>query len=416
MPFCVFDHCSVGIFSPLDLDLREFTPQKKAQIDSSNLKLTTSQGASRKLFPIHNNLIDQEVPEEDSINEEASKGNFSDQVASQDDLIYRESSPSNLVDEEASHANQIDPKASTSREGPSKEELLAKLQALEEELKVLKNKERKGAVNDKHDSDVYTFSCMVDDCKQLFSTGTGLWKHVKEKHGNIKLPKVPCSYCGKAVGWYLKHVRKYHADIVVIKCEVCGKVYEKGENIKAHRKNCMKCPKCGLDGKRKDRLLKHIKVCDKSSEIGVVEENVTIEEVHKGSTDEETDTPAETQDVPASKIGPEIGKIKGHDGNKNVDEDSTKEEDSKADEIDPIFGEAKGNVEEKNVDDSDSQESNIEIEVQDLCAGETVDKTRKTGDNEGEMDVKVSESDDETNVEVIQPGYDFGEVDDVFKV
>ena len=100
-----------------------------------------------------------------------------------------------------------------------------------------------------------------DLCEKAYETAYGLCLHRKRKHGDqteFSRGKPVCPFCGKTAKYIDKHIRTFHKDKSgCLVCDVCKKP---ALDLKKHRSKCNKCKFCDYVNKRKDRLLKHMKI------------------------------------------------------------------------------------------------------------------------------------------------------------
>ena len=126
------------------------------------------------------------------------------------------------------------------------------------------NKMDKQTENRKSEFKKVLIKCKHNDCSREFTTTFGFQQHLKKEHGdlNFKMGAEVCNICGKSFLYIDKHMKAVHSSMIEEEiCDICGKAMRKG--MKKHRGLCIFCPFCGKEERKRLRLLKHIKDCEK---------------------------------------------------------------------------------------------------------------------------------------------------------
>ena len=80
-----------------------------------------------------------------------------------------------------------------------------------------------------------TYTCK--QCRQTFTTQTGLQNHIYVKHKDVNTKPFPCDRCHKAFlhsSTLLRHKKEEHLGIYRHVCQVCGKGYTNKSDLKGH--------------------------------------------------------------------------------------------------------------------------------------------------------------------------------------
>ena len=213
--YCPFSHCQSGIMSPMDVDLVILTPNKTV------VKEGTKPTLSRKLF-------EERIVNEANNNE----GNTDD--ANQ--LILDE----HKRDEYESESVESDGNLSQTEESAALK--------IEDE-----NSEEKLEQN---------FVCKIEDCGKVFQTFSGFDRHKSVKHPqeNFDKEESKCPICNKKIIYLEQHLKAKHSNAQQpVKCDIC--LMEISSNMQKHRKSCTKCLHCDYQNLKKARLLNHIRNC-----------------------------------------------------------------------------------------------------------------------------------------------------------
>ena len=211
-PFCPFEHCKTGIMSQMDLDLIIMTPPKLNSYVLDTKQIGTS---SRRLFGSNSKNYQTEEfksPEEgktDAISEILEP--ITECGAGKTDFFENE--------KEHSGINEI-------------------------------------------------FKCEISNCEFSFETTVGLRRHQRKVH-NLEIFQNKakyCKFCGKNIIFLDQHMRIVHKNLVGgTICDVCKKPVS--GDIKKHRAICIKCLFCAKIIKKKQRLLKHMEICQEKENI-----------------------------------------------------------------------------------------------------------------------------------------------------
>ena len=80
-----------------------------------------------------------------------------------------------------------------------------------------------------------TYTCK--QCRQTFTTQTGLQNHIYVKHKDVNTKPFPCDQCRKAFlhsATLLRHKKEEHLGIYRHVCQVCGKGYTNKSDLRGH--------------------------------------------------------------------------------------------------------------------------------------------------------------------------------------